>query len=135
VSRPLGLVKAGVRRLETESPKGEKTMPVQQYVEPKHMRIKRIAPTLKAYAKYVEQYSRPLDSGLPEVLRFTADMLVGIQKEYVLTVWKDGRHKIWRSLDATYASDDPGWLCNLRLDYMLVLAAEQSAANDAGDRP
>jgi hypothetical protein len=99
------------------------------------MRIKRIAPTLKAYAKYVEQYSRPLDSGLPEVLRFTADMLVGIQKEYVLTVWKDGRHKIWRSLDATYASDDPGWLCNLRLDYMLVLAAEQSAANDAGDRP
>lgn len=32
-----------------------------------------------------------------------------------ITVWRDGSWKVWRSLDATYAENDPDWLLTIPL--------------------
>jgi hypothetical protein len=35
-----------------------------------------------------------------------------------ITVWQDGTWKLWRSLDAYYAANDPYWLLNIPVEEL-----------------
>lgn len=52
-----------------------------------------------------------------------------IDFDKAITVWKNGGYKVWRSLDAQYASDDPDWLTNIPLKEIIpeVLADVDSS--------
>ncbi len=39
--------------------------------------------------------------------------------KYAVTVWKNGNWKVWSTMDATYARDDPDWLTDFGVQEVL----------------
>lgn len=54
--------------------KGER-MSVQQKIETDTEKFRRVPSVLESYARDIEKYGRPLDSGLPALLRFVAEQI------------------------------------------------------------
>jgi hypothetical protein len=48
---------------------------VSTYTETKEDRARRMPNVLEAYARDIEKYGKPLDSGLPDVLRFVKEIV------------------------------------------------------------
>ena len=48
-------------------------------------------------------------------------------KKLAVTVWKDGGWKVWGTVDAMYARDDPDWLCDFGVADVLASAERESA--------
>jgi len=52
-------------------------------------------------------------------------------KNLMLTVWKDGTHKLWSDKDAYYAENDPNWLTNISINDCFLSLVTLSPYNPA----